>query len=492
MEDRHIASIDIGSSKIALMVAHVDGDDIQVVYHKSLASKGVNCGGVINSTRAGEVISKLIKDAEQSISAKITQVIVGTPRYKIVECDASAQINRTDPSTGITEEEFLSLKDMATTDCPVGDPDKESVYGCVHQSFSTDEDIQMYDEDEIVGMMSKTFCGNYKLYIGKKTLLDNIDRIFNDLNILAIRRFSPSVLGDVILSRDEKDSGVALIDMGANVTSVSVYTGGVLRHHASIPFGGHSITNDIHIESGFSEKLSENIKLAYGCCTPERLAHLSDKIIRVTYPESGNYRDIKVESLAQIISAREKEIIDAMLWEIESSGLADELRSGIVLTGGAAEMCNVNHLAGALSGYSVRIGYPRCNYDCQGYPSARSAAAATCVGLIISVKSNKNINCTGDVIIPLTEGGDPETGTIFGPVPNKNEGKPKDNGSGNSVSPEKENPKENEDNTPQKPKQPITWGIRLGRKIKKVINNVDEEVGKLFDEEEEQDGAQLQ
>lgn len=490
MEDRHIASIDIGSSKIALMVAHIDGNDIQVVYHKSLASKGVNYGGVINSTRAGEVISRLIQDAEQSIGARITQVIVGTPRYRIVECDASAQINRTDPSTGITEEEFLSLKDMATTDCPVGDPDKESVYGCVHQSFSTDEDIQMYDEDEIVGMMSETFCGNYKLYIGKKTLLDNIDRIFNKLNIVATRQFSPSVLGDVILSRDEKDSGVALIDMGANVTSVSVYTGGVLRHHASIPFGGHSITNDIHIESGFSEKLSENIKLAYGCCTPERLAHLSDKIIRVTYRESGNYRDIKVESLAQIIRAREKEIIDAMLWEIESSGLADELRSGIVLTGGAAEMCNVSHLAGALSGYSVRIGYPRSNYDCQGYPSARSAAAATCVGLIMSVKSNKNINCTGDVITPLTEGGDTKTNTLFGPENGGTDNGGNDNQGGNPGGKDKsEKNKKEEPRRKSKNSASWTWGFR--KKIGDLVYKVDDTIGGLFDDEEENEEQPL-
>lgn len=463
MEDRHIAAVDIGSSKFALMVARVEGDDVQVVYHKSLPSRGVNHGGVINPTKAGEIVGGLIRDAESSLRLKLTQVLVGTPRYKVLERDAAAQFKRTDSSIGITQEEFRSLKEIAKDDCPVDDPEKESVYGCVHQSFSTDEDIQMYHEDDIVGMMSDTFSGNYKLYIGRKILLDNIYRIFNGIGVTVAQCcFSPLVLGDVILSRDEKDSGVALIDMGAGVTSVSVYAGGVLRHHASIPFGGASVTGDIHLESGFSERLSENIKLAYGCCMPEKLANLSDKIIRVNYPDSGNYRDIKVDYLAHVIGAREKEIIEAMLWEIERSGLADELRSGVVLTGGAAEMGNMGQLVSALSGYGVRIGYPHSHYSCVGFPSARSAAAGTCVGLIMAGKADRYVNCTGESIKGMRQEPKPHEAddTLFPPTEDREE-------------PEK--PREKPKARPSH-KENIIW-----RNIKSKAKKVDDAIGNLFD-----------
>ncbi len=463
MEERFIAAVDIGSSKVALMVARVEGEDVQVLYYKSLPSKGVSHGGVLNPTKVAEPVGKLLDDAGASLGTKITQVLVGTPRYRLVERDAAAKFERTDTSIGITKEEFLTLKDIATDDYPVDNKDKESIYGCVHQSFNTDEDIQMYDEDEIVGMMSNTFSGNYKLYIGRKQLLDNIDRVFNTLGVSVARKsFSPLVLGDVILSKDEMDNGVALVDMGAGVTSVSVYSGGVLRHHAAIPFGGDSITGDIRHESGFSERLSENIKLAYGSCMPEKLANLSDKIIRVNYKESGNYRDIKVEYLAQIIGAREKEIIEAMLWEIERSGLADDLRSGIVLTGGAAEMSNIEQLFSSMSGYSVRIGYPRSHFSCSGYPSARSAAASACVGLVMDGKASPLVNCTGEAvkITAPKEGGEGQPDTLFPDEETGTDSK----GKGKSPAAKKN----------------ITW---FG-KFRSKLTDVDDKMNSLFDEAE--------
>ena len=273
----------------------------------------------------------------------------------------------------------------------------------VPQSFSTDDQIQMTDEDEIVGMMSSVVAGHYKMFIGRKKLLDNIDQIFNALQLANHKVFTPVAVGDVILSSDEKDSGVALVDMGAGVTSVSVYMGGILRHYASIPFGGATVTSDIRLESGFSERLSENLKLAYGACIPEKLVTLSDKIIRVNYPENGNFRDIKVQYLSRIIAEREKEIIQAVLWEIQQSGYADELRSGVVLTGGAAEMTNLSSLMSSISGYNVRIGYPRKYFNCTGFPEAREASAEVILGLIMAGKTQEMLNCVGRIDRPAVE-----------------------------------------------------------------------------------------
>ena len=403
MEERYLAALDLGSSKVALMIAKVEGSDVQVIYYGKRPSEGIRCGGVFNALRARGPVLALIQEAEESLGIKITQVLVGTPGYPVLERVGEAVINKSDEEGCVTREEIDALKNIALDDYQIDNPGKEAIYGCVPQSFSTDDQIQMTDEDEIVGMMSSVVAGHYKMFIGRKKLLDNIDQIFNALQLANHKVFTPVAVGDVILSSDEKDSGVALVDMGAGVTSVSVYMGGILRHYASIPFGGATVTSDIRLESGFSERLSENLKLAYGACIPEKLVTLSDKIIRVNYPENGNFRDIKVQYLSRIIAEREKEIIQAVLWEIQQSGYADELRSGVVLTGGAAEMTNLSSLMSSISGYNVRIGYPRKYFNCTGFPEAREASAEVILGLIMAGKTQEMLNCVGRIDRPAVE-----------------------------------------------------------------------------------------
>jgi len=421
MEERYLAATDLGSSKVALMIAKVEGDDVQVNYYGTRPSEGIRNGGVFNPQLARGPVSSLIHEAEEALGIKITQVLVGTPGYQVVERVGEALIDKSDSDSVVTKEEIEALKNIALGEYPIDNPKMESIYGCVPQSFSTDDQIQMTDENEIVGMISDMVGGHYKMFIGRKKLLDNIDQVFNGLQIARNEVFTPVALGNVILTADEKDSGVALVDMGAGVTSVAVYKGGILRHYASIPFGGATVTGDIRLESGFSEKLSENIKLAYGACIPEKLSNLGDKIIRVNYPESGNYRDIKIDYLARVIAAREKEIIEAILWEIQQSGFADDLRGGVVLTGGASEMTNISALFSDMSGYNVRVGYPKRNYSCIGFPQARETAAATCVGLIMEAKANSRLNCVGQVFRkaePSSETVEEEAeatpGTLFG------------------------------------------------------------------------------
>ena len=208
-------------------------------------------------------------------------------------------------------------------------------------------------EEDVIGTISSSVTGNFKIFIGDRSRTSAIDKVFNDLSIAIARKyFLPDTTSSIVLSQEEKINGVALIEMGAGVTSVSIWHGGIMRYYAAIPFGGNSITNDIRIECGISEVLAENIKLAYGSCLPTRLASLSEKVLQIRY-EDRPTKEVQVKYLAEIIAARTKEIIDAILYEIQQSGLQDILRSGVVLTGGCANMTGLAGLVKDMSGYNV-------------------------------------------------------------------------------------------------------------------------------------------
>ena len=189
------------------------------------------------------------------------------------------------------------------------------------------------------------------------------------------------------------ENGVALIDFGGGSTSVSIYHGNIMRHYASIPFGGKNITHDIKSECQISEALAENIKQAFGACMPEKLQSLSDKIIHIRSNSAEPDKQLPVKYLSEIITARIEEIIMAILYEIENSGFADMLRSGIVVTGGCAKTANLGSFIYDLSGYKVRTGYPKMVFSYQGCDGITETSAATSIGLILAAMGDQTVNC---------------------------------------------------------------------------------------------------
>ena len=202
-------------------------------------------------------------------------------------------------------------------------------------------------------------------------------------------------------SDEEKENGVALVEMGAGVTSVTIYQGGILRYYYAIPFGGRSVTNDIKLECGFTEKLAENIKLGFGACMPDKLQSLSEKIIQINDEENGSYEQLPVKYLSEIITCRAREIIEAILWQIQDSGYADKLRNGIVLTGGGANLVNLANLFNEMSGYTVRIGYPRSQaFSAIGCSGTGEASAVASIGMILEAKRDVRLNCIEEAPAP--------------------------------------------------------------------------------------------
>ncbi len=393
MEERHIVAIDLGTSKFAVTVARIDENEIQIVYFKETPSDGIRNSNVLNPKKVSDALKPALEDAEETLGIKINQVVVGMPKYKVKQEIAQREIRRNEEDS-ITEEEIHDLKNMTMDDYPLDDPDHEVMFGAVAQSFSTAEEFQI-SENDICGMVSGTLEGNFKVFIGKKSAIRNIDVAFNNLGISVARKyFIPDAIAKAVLTESEKENGVALVDFGAGVTSVSVYHGGIMRHYAAIPFGGKVITTDIKTECCISEKLAENIKLAYGACMPEKLQSMSEKIIHINSKSTEQAIQIPVKYLSEIISARVKEILEAIMYEIQMSGFSDQLRSGVVMTGGGANLVNCGNYLKELSGYNVRSGYPRHLYSANGCDGIYETEAAASLGMILSAKFEKRLNCT--------------------------------------------------------------------------------------------------
>lgn len=463
MQERYVATADLGSSKIALSVSRIAGDDIQVIYYKETPSDGIRYSCVFNPTRASEALRKAIVQAQDDLDIKIMQIVIGLPRHGVRQEVASAAMDRSNPGSCITQEEVLAIKNMALDSYPMDDSSKEEIYGAVAQSFTADDMFQQSEED-VVGSPADTLEGNFKIFVGAKRAVNNIDIMLNSLGVASARKvFLPSAMADAVLSDEEMDNGVALIEQGAGVTSISIYKGRILRYYNSIPFGARNITTDIKYECGFKEELAENIKLAFGACIPEKLQSMGEKILQINDEDSGTYEHLRVKYLSEIITCREREIIESILFLVQESGYAERLRNGIVLTGGGANLANLANLIKEMSGYNVRIGYPKTRHmSIEGCPGITETSAVSSIAMILNSYKDEHLNCIEELHTEkkVQEAEPDVTGTVF-----------EDNS-------KEENKVEKNTRAKSASKFKITW------KKPKFIDTVEGAVGGLFDQME--------
>lgn len=403
--ERYIAVADLGTSKLALSVAKVVGDDVQVIYYKERPSDGVSYSCVYNPKRAAVPLKAAIQEAEEELSIKILQLVVGLPRYDVHQEVGTAEIERTTPSSCISKDEIKTLKALAIDSYEIDDQTREMIYGAVAQSFSADDDLVCASEEDVVGVTANVISGNFKIFVGPQKPVANLDIVLNEVGVAPAKKlFVPNTVANAVLTDAEKENGVALIEIGAGVSSLTIYKGRILRHYSAIPFGGKSITTDIKCECGFTEKLAENIKLAFGACLPEKLLSMSEKVIQINDNENGSYEHLPVKYLSEVINCRAKEIIEALLYQIQDSGYADKLRNGIVITGGGADLVNISTLIKEMSGYNVRIGFPRNQHyrSTIGFSLGETSISAT-IGMILEAKKDPRLNCIEEKFIEKTQ-----------------------------------------------------------------------------------------
>lgn len=413
IQDRYIVAVDLGTSKIAVTVAKVNGENTEIVYYRETPSEGIRNSSVFNATQVSGPLAEALAQAEAALGIKITQAVVGMPKYPIRQESRTGKIEGRGYDTDITAEDVAELKRSAQDMYPLENPEVDAIYGAVAQSFSDGENFQIIEND-ILGMTSDILEGNFKIFIGKRSSLAKIDTVLKKAGIVAARKyFTADTTAKAVLLESEMENGVAMIDFGAGCVSVSIYHGSIMRHYASIPFGGKNITGDIQIESegSISRDLAENIKIAFGACMPEKLQNLSEKIIHIKSDNGEADKKLPVKYLSEVITARVEEILMAVLYEIQQSGFADKLMSGIVVTGGCAQTANLGNFIYDLSGYRVRTGYPRHLFSYQGCEGVTDTSASTSLGLIMEAKNDHTLNCAfgKDGYIPETTVQEEET-----------------------------------------------------------------------------------
>ena len=397
-DEKYIAAIDLGSSKIAVCVALVQGREPHIVYYKETPSAGIQSSTIFIPMKTAGIVKKAFAEAEKELDIEIKQVVVGMPRSDVMQVTASATMQRENPGEYISAEEVQTIKAMALATYPLPYPDKQAIYGAVAQSFTIEEGMELVEQD-VVGTLSPTLEGNFKVFVGRKKAHDSLDKIFAGLGIeIARRYFVPEVTPASVLSKEELKNGVALVDIGAGVTSVSIYRGNIMRYYESIPFGGASVTGDIETECSLDDDLAEKIKKRFGACMPDKLGEDKDKILQIRLTDP--YVEIPVKYISEIVTARYKELVDAILFHIQESGLQNRLRGGIVLTGGASKQKNLDLLFKEMSGFNVRRGYPKRRISAPAGSGFYTPSATAAVGMILAALDDDVPDCA---VAPVKE-----------------------------------------------------------------------------------------
>lgn len=385
MDNKHIVAIDAGSSKISLAVGFESDNGFRVVYHRTLPSAGIRQGRIQNAQQASEVIQELIGGVKEELGLVVNQVVINLPSYPIVQRQGKSVLPRED-EVMVQENEITLLEEQACGDVlrqeeERGEKVGMSVYRCVSQSYSDGVDFPL-GKDDIIGRFTDHIEGYYQIFLGNSRPAINIDNTLGLQELVAARKFfMPECIAKMVLDPTDIENGVALVDIGGGVTSVSIFTGGILRYYDSIPFGGRCVTMDIRNECGVSETLAENIKKGYGICCPDKLLSMSDKFLRIKLRDSTRTKEVGVKYLSEVVTARMREIFDAILYIIQQSELADELGSGIVLTGGGSLLANCAKLLGEMSGYNVRVGRIGRRFAALS-KELQTPAMAGCLGLL--------------------------------------------------------------------------------------------------------------
>jgi cell division protein FtsA len=221
----------------------------------------------------------------------------------------------------------------------------------------------------------------------------------------------PLASSEAVLTEDEKEAGVALIDIGGGTTDLAVYYDNVIYHTAVIPFGGNVITRDIKEGCSILGRQAEQLKIQFGSALGD-LAQ-EDKVVTIPGISGRDPKEISFRSLAYIIQSRMEEILDHVIYEIETSGVADKLSAGIVLTGGGALLRHLPQLVKFKTGYDVRVGYPNEHLAAESIEEANQPMFSTSIGLLLKGYESRQKVKEGKIEVkieaPAGENKEPQT-----------------------------------------------------------------------------------
>ena len=354
-KEEYVAAIDIGTTKIVSMIGKRDQTGkVEVIAMSKTESHGVRRGMVLNVEETSRNIEKAMSGVMQKTDMTFNEVFVGIAAQHIRCLKSRYFVDRADADVLISEEDVRRLHEDVSR--MAVDP-REQIVCIIPQHYIVDGEPDIRNP---VGMTGKRLEANFNIVLCQKNSATNITRCMQRLNINVSRLLlEPLASSDAVLTDEEREAGVVLVDIGGGTTDIAVFLEGELKHTAVIPFGGFVVTKDIKEGCGILQKQAENLKIKYGSA----FGSIADenKVVIINGIGGRDQKEVSFRALAHIIQARMEEIIDAVMFEIENSGVSDRLHAGIVLTGGGALLKDLPQLVRFRTGMDVKVSSP-CNY----------------------------------------------------------------------------------------------------------------------------------
>jgi cell division protein FtsA len=378
--------LDIGTTKIVAMLGSKNEyDKLEIVGIGKSKSQGVHRGVVNNITQTIQSIQAAVQEAEAVSGKKIESVVVGIAGQHIRSLQHSDYITRTNPEAVIDASDIERLKNQVFKLVML--PGEEIIH-VLPQEYKVDGQAEI---KEPIGMYGGRLEANFHVVVGQVSSIRNIMRCVKSAGLeFAGITLEPLASADAVLSQEEKEAGVALIDIGGGTTDLAIFKDGIIRHTAVIPFGGNVITEDIKEGCSIIEKQAELLKIKFGSAWPGE--NKDNEIVSIPGLRGRDPKEITLKNLSKIIHARVQEIIEQVYAEIKNYGHEEQkkkLIAGIVLTGGGSQLKHLKQLVEYITGMDTRIGYP--NEHLAGDTDAATASPlfATAVGLVMNAAESQ-------------------------------------------------------------------------------------------------------
>jgi cell division protein FtsA len=352
---------------------------IEVLGTGRAKSLGVHRGVVNNITQTIQSIQQAVEEAESVSNIKIKDVVVGIAGQHIRSLHHSDYITRPNSEKVIDETDIEKL--ISQVHKLVMLPGEEIIH-VLPQDYKVDGQAEIKAP---IGMYGGRLEANFHVVVGQVSSIRNVGRCIKSAGLeLANITLEPLASAEAVLSQEEKEAGVALIDIGGGTTDLAIFKDGIIRHTAVIPFGGNVITEDIKEGCSIIEKQAELLKTKFGSAWPGE--NKDNEIVSIPGLRGREPKEITLKNLSKIIHARVVEIIEQVYLEIKNYGHEEskkKLIAGIVLTGGGAELKHIKQLVEYITGMDTRIGYPNEHLSGNSDFDLSSPSFATAVGLLM-------------------------------------------------------------------------------------------------------------
>ncbi|MBK6644087.1 MAG: cell division protein FtsA [Bacteroidetes bacterium] len=385
-----IVGLDIGTTKICAIVGkRNEVGKIEILGMGKSESLGVMRGVVANIEKTVNSIKEAVAEAENKSNVVIEEVYVGIAGQHIKSLQHRGMITRSDTKDEISRKDIDAIiKDMYKLAMPPG----ENIIHVIPQEYIIDNEQGI---KEPIGMSGIRLEANCHIITGLVTAVENIHKCVIKAGLKPVDLIlEPLASAEAVLTEEEKEAGVVLVDIGGGTTDVAIFQDGIIRHTAVIPFGGNVITEDIKEGCTIIRSQAELLKIKFGSALSKQMK--DNEIVSIPGLRGREPKEISVKNLASIIQARMEEIIENVYYEIRNSGFEKKLIAGIVITGGGSQLKHITQLVEYITGMDTRIGYPNEHLG-QGYDEVKSPMYATGVGLVIKGLQEYDKNNFGKV-----------------------------------------------------------------------------------------------